>query len=208
MKFYLLAALCASALLTLGAKAQSLSPEEIQNLLDRELAEANPYAALLNDPDPKRSIGALRIMMESGDPKLIAIAKEFGLLSADPRVQRATVEYYMATGPRLAVEFDAAETKENDWGNFKRLISIWGGSYTAELKGYASFKIGEFDPAQGCFTHEGHKNCGVRINETGIFVLGSRMSGRVEVNEVGELVGMTKMERIDELVPVKVKLLD
>ena len=34
-------------------------------MLDEQKSTPNPYAELLNDPDPARSSGAMKIMMES-----------------------------------------------------------------------------------------------------------------------------------------------
>lgn len=187
--------------------SQALTPEEIERMLDAEAAEENPYAALLNDPDPKRSLGALRIMMESGDQELIDIAKEFGLLSSEARVREATFEYYLATEPRIAVEFDVSKAETSN--GFKGTISSNEGTITSEKMAFATWRVGKYDDAKGCYVWEERSSqCLFRIDASGIFFSGSYFIGKVTISNEGNVIGPIQFDGMDEEVPTLVRLLD
>ena len=115
-------ALLIAAAVTFGGAihAQSLSPDDIARMLDDQRPVVNPYAALLNDPDPARGIGAMKIMMESGDPELVRLALEHGLLSANPEVQLAALKGYLRTRPRLLVTIDGTAGISSSLSAFAR----------------------------------------------------------------------------------------
>lgn len=197
---------CALALCASSVFAQSLSPEDIERMLDEEAEVANPYAVLLNNPDPSRSLGAMRIMMESGDPQLVDLALEFGLLSSDAAVRRQAVEHYVATGPYLSLVFDASNVEDNDV--FSTVRSQLGGNFDADNLGYSTFKVGPYDPKQECYIHDGQDYCAVRFNASGIFIQGRTVNAKVNITETGQLVGQAELSRVDDLVPLTVNLLD
>lgn len=200
--FFALAGVCFAG----AVSAQSLSPEEIARMLDDQASTPNPYAALLNDPDPKRSLGAMKIMMESGDQALVDLALEFGMLSSDPRVRREAVEYYMASEPFLYAEFDGSDVKDI---HYPELIkSNLQGKIDSDKQGYVTFKIGAYDPAQRCFVHAGHEICAISFGTNGIFLSGANVNSKLDITEDGNLIGSATMYRVDELVPITIRLLE
>ena len=131
--------LCASA-----AFGQSLTPDQIRGLIDERVNSLNPYAELLNDPDPARSLAALRIMMESGDDTLVQMALEFGLLSADPVVRRTAFESFLSTGPILSIRFDGSA--HQDTGQFASWVTVsaWSGTVGPDHIAFWRVPIGDY----------------------------------------------------------------
>lgn len=72
-------------------------------MVDKRAAAADPFQALLNDPNPIRSMAAMELMIESGVPHLVRTAVDFGLLSALPEIRRAAVFGFLTTRPTLLV---------------------------------------------------------------------------------------------------------
>lgn len=43
-------------------------------MVDQQMSNLNPYQELLNNPDPARSLAAMKVMLESGDEALVRMA--------------------------------------------------------------------------------------------------------------------------------------
>jgi hypothetical protein len=175
-------------------------------MLDEEAATPNPYAALLNDPDPSRAIGAMRIMMESGDPELIDMAVEFGLLSADPAVQRAALESYLATGPMILIAFDGSVTNGNTFITWTTLTLH--GTVDTDRMGFVRLRVGSYDERQMCFTFDADDACMLTLNANGVFLAAPKVNGRFALSDEGHLVGTVAMQNVREPIPTTIRLLD
>ena len=188
------------------ALAQSLSPEDISKLVDKQMSDLNPYQALLNDPDPQRSQAAMKIMLESGDRSLQNMALEFGLLSPNPTVKRAAFEGYLATGPILSLKFDGSAVKD---GDYKNIIT---GNYNGTLDngiGYWRVPVGKYLAEQKCYSSSVDENeCFITVNSDGVFVTPQRFNGRAVVSETGTLEGSGSIYAVEEPVPFTVQLID
>lgn len=189
-----------------AAGAQSLTPEEIQAQIDQRVQTLNPYAELLNDPDPARSLAAIQIMMESGDPDLERMAREFGLLSPSPQVQRAALEAFLATGPILSMRFDGSSVRDEDF--VPRLRSRFEATVGPDKIAFWKAKVGEFDPAQGCYVYDGSSACFVTVNADGIFFSGQSYRARARIDESGSVAGSATVERVDDPVPFSIQLIE
>lgn len=206
MKFVLIA-----ALLSVGAaSAQSLSPEDITRMLDEQAAQPNPYATLLNDPDPTRSLGAMRIMIESGDPVLMEMALEFGLLSADENVQRFAVEQFLYQKPILAVTFDGTDGSE--LGYLRNLaVTGMGGTIDPNGMAYGRWRVGDYSDQGDCWLWDGGRNCAIVSRPEGFFIDGRManvsFNGRLAVSDDGRLEGTMNIDRVGTI-PVSIRLLD
>lgn len=177
--------------LSLGAQAQTLSPQDIARMLDNQTDAPNPYAALLNDPDPARSMGAMRIMMESGDDALIEIALAHGLLSANEAVQTAALESYLRTAPRVLVTIDASKGSSRELSNVARRID---GVFSENGTLHGRWQIGEYSPAKECTLLAGTSACAFTININGIFLTADfgnsqGFKGKMTVSPDGNVVG-------------------
>jgi hypothetical protein len=192
--------------------AQTLTPEELAALVDQRVNALNPYAALLNDPDPQRSLAAMEIMLESGDPTLTRMALEFGLLSPNPTVQRTAVQAYMATLPRLSVQVDGTGVEDNDY--FSIMRGRFDGLVNAEGIGIFPLMVGEFNSDESCFIEVGRSNCLVTVNSSGVFIsyyAGSsspNLTASLTVGDSGVLSGTANISGVNEPLPVSIQLID
>ena len=194
------------------ATAQSLTPEQLQAMIDQELSRENPYKAILADPDPERSLAAMRIMLRSGDQELVAMALEFGLLSPNPQVQRVAVEAYMTTNPVLTVRLDGTDVKNTRLASFVR--ENLKGTLDHDRIGFARLDLGALSEDGTCYKGRANSNCLLTINRDGIFLtarfgtINVLLNARLVVNDAGQLEGIASLRGIDELVPISIQLLD
>ena len=189
-----------------AAGAQSLTPEELRAQIDQRVQTLNPYAELLNDPDPARSLAAMQIMMESGDPELERMAREFGLLSPNPQVQRAALEAFLATGPVFSVRFDGSSTRDDQFTN--QLRNAFEATVGPDKIAYWKAMVGEFSPGDGCYVYQNTNECFIAVNADGIFLSGRRYRGRARIDESGNINGSASIDYVEEPVPFSIQLID
>jgi hypothetical protein len=197
-----------------GATAQSLTPEQLQAMIDQRVNQQNPYQTLLADPDPERSLAAMQIMLESGDKNLIRLALQFGLLSPNPQVRKTAVEAYIATGPVLTLRLDGANVKDNRYLDMVR--AHLGGVVDPDRIGFARLDVGELSEDGSCYLQAEKRNCLFTVNSDGVFLsaIGEVRSStivvnaRLIVNDSGQLEGAASLFGLDEAVPVTIQLLE
>lgn len=188
--------------------AQSLSVEDIQARLDQQQAALDPYVELLNDPDPTRSRGAMRIMMESGDEILMGLAREYGLLSSNETVRSEAFRLLLATQPILPVSIGITDAGER---SVIQVVQRWGGIVDTEGFGYIRLFVGPYVSAKDCYVDPDYEDiCMFTINSNGIFLFLRLDNGRakVEINASGELVGILTSDQFSKPVPITITLLD
>lgn len=205
MKFWIIA-------LVLGplcgpAQAQTLTPEEILAQIEAKVSAQNPYQALLNDPDPSRSLAAMEVMIESGDPKLVQMAVEFGMLSSNPQVRRTALHGIMSTQPVLTLVMDGTEIES---GNFDNTIQRYlTGSVSSENVGFATVGFGAWKPEESCYVLRGTEKCGLTVNAQGYFLrVRDAASVQMDFQEDGSLVGSGNIYNVPDSVPMTMRLID
>ena len=190
-----------------AASGQTLSPEQIAAMVDERVATLNPYQVLLNDPDPQRSLAAMEIMLESGNADLGRMALEYGLLSPSPTVRRTAVEAFLTTQPVLSMRFEG----DPAWSNYQTVLrQTYSGTMTPDGTGFWRVPVGEYSAEEACFLRLDTREptCLVTVNADGIFLTADSLTGRVEVNDEGELAGFGSMRAVSEPVPLTIRLLD
>jgi hypothetical protein len=182
-------ALLMGAVLSFSAAAQTLSPAEIMAKVNEKTASANEYQALLNDPDPSRSMAAMEVMLESGDPKLQRMALDYGLFSPNKLVQYAALKAFFQSRPVLRLYIDGSGVKDQDY--FTRSIGELSGTVDQNKRGFVTMKVGEFDPKGSCYRHTNYNSCFVRISETEVAINPWRNNWvQLTLNDQGELIGV------------------
>ena len=194
------------AALSIGTTSQALTPEELRALVDERISDADPFHVLLNDPDPTRSLAAVELMLESGEPQLVRMAVDFGLLSAIPEVRRTAVIGYLKTEPTLLLTLDSPESDEN-FGpeTFRRKT---GGTILSDSTA-AAFRvnIGMYSEELNCFLWLKSEYCAVRIGLTGIsLAYRSNYRSILFFNEDGTLSGVTTIETLKGGFPTTLRL--
>ena len=191
----------------LSGFAQTLTPEQLKALIDERVAGQNPFAEMLNDPDPARSLAAMEIMLESGDKKLMQMALEFGLLSTNPTVRRSAVEAFMSSKPVLSLAFDGTGLEDKRY--FNQRMTGANATMTPEGIGYWRMQVGDYDAGRQCFMLVSGKDCFVTINSDGVLLQNEGyMTGRVVIGETGALTGSATVYQVGTPLPLTIKLLD
>ncbi|MEN9060855.1 hypothetical protein [Ponticoccus litoralis] len=200
MKAILAGLLIASGTL---AGAQSLSVAEITSQIDAEMSGLDEYAALLNDPDPRRALKAMEIMLGSGDPELERLALDFGIYSTDARVRRTAFETWIKTEPTLVFRFmagkDRAEEVARYIGNFK-------GTMNAEGIGTTSYVVGAFDADRNCYIWKSYSNCAVSVSDDAIILNFDNNWSELTISDDAKLVGVVQLNRNIAPVPVEIPI--
>ena len=187
----------AAALWAAGAGAQSISVEDLRAQIDERLTGLNEYEALLQDPDPARSMAAMEIMIGSGDPALERMALDHGLYSPNPAVRAAALTAFFGTMPVLEIRLDGAEVEDKDF-----VVQMnKRGSVGRDKVGVWSVRVGAFDPEQACFIWHGFTNCAVRVNENSVLVNLTDNWARGALGEDGVVSGDANIDYIDDPVP-------
>lgn len=184
-----------------AASAQSLTPEEIDALVDQELAKEDPYEAMLNQDDPERALATMRVMLNSGDPELVRMATEFGIYSPNPEVQREALRGFLMSEPRLEVRLNIADA---DAANYeKELRNFLGTVPDAEGEALWSVQITGHDPEQDCFTIERSRGylspCLVRIGPRGVMVNAHNSWSEAQIAPDGWLTATVSFERAEDV---------
>lgn len=197
----------ALGLLGATANAQTMTPEEILAQIEAKVSAQNPYQALLNDPDPDRSLAAMEVMIESGDPQLGQLAVEFGMLSANPEVRRTALHGIMSTQPVLTLVLDGTEIENSNFDNtIQRFLA---GSVSGENVGFAPIAFGPWNPEESCYIYRAANACGLTVNAQGFF-LKIQDTASVQLNfvEDGSLAGSGFLYNVGNGVPMTMRLID
>lgn len=187
-----------------SAAAQTLTPEELRALVDERVAALSPYEELLADSDPQRSMAAMEIMLESGDPDLQRMALDHGLYSPNPRVRESAVTAFLQTEPVLQIVLDGSGIEDVDYGRYVRTN---GGSISADGTGTLSLRIGPFDAEAACFPYVVGK-CALRINGNAILVRLSGYWSPAVLGDDGVLRGEANLAKVDTPVPYSIAIGD
>lgn len=160
------------ALLFLGypvsGYAQGLTPEDLKAKIDAQTAQVDPFQAMLNDPDPTRSLLAVQFMLDSGELPLMRMAVDFGLQSAVPEVKRAAIIGFLKARPVLQLQLKAPE---DDVANFEDYLrGSTNGSVLPDGSALYSVNIGEFDADKNCFLGTGTEYCVLEVGPAGVTI--------------------------------------
>lgn len=190
------------------AQAQTLTVEELRAQIDARVEALNPYAELLNDPDPARSMAAMQIMVQSGDPVLEEMAIEFGILSSDREVQTEALFAFLSKISTVTVQLDGSEYLDQNFSNLVR--NNLRGAVGQDGMGFITFEIGQWDASRSCFGDQG--SCIVTLNGNSVVFLTGQgrtdyFSGRSEINNAGQLVGFGSIYALNSDLPTLIEIL-
>ena len=206
----ILAALALSTVVS-HVSAQTLSIDDLRAQIDTRVEEMNPYAELLNDPDPARSMAAMEIMLEQGDETLKRMALEFGLLSPNPQVRRAAFEAYLATKPNLTVQVDGSSVEEGEQ-SFRNAINYLGGTISANRKAFFLVRPGKYNAENDCFVLKNGDRCTLTSNGDGVFLsykdaFSDYSNGRGVLTEEGTISGTLSLTGVKSALPFVVQIM-
>jgi len=195
---YRIIATILAVLMPLASHSQTLSAADLKAQVDAAMGGLNEYQVLLNDPDPARSMKAMQIMMASGEPELVRMAREFGLFSPNVQVQRAALEAFFNSSPVLELNIKSAGL---DITNFGSTIRGSGGTVFDDGSAFLSLKVGDFDKEQACYLNVGYGSCLIRFTETALSINTWGGWSPISLNERGNLEGLINIQNADFGVP-------
>jgi hypothetical protein len=146
-------------------------------------------------------------MLESGDPTLVRLATEFGLLSPNPQVQRIALEGVLATEPGLTLRLDGTQAE----GDFQHVIIEWlRGTINADGIGFAQVPVGKYSDEARCYLWWGENSYTITVNSEGVFLEfpNNNFRGALTISPEGQLVGTATMSNMTNPVPLTISLLD
>jgi len=188
-----LLAAAAIVLVSSAVFAQSISVADLRAQIDARVGGLNEYQELLNDPDPARSVAAMEIMMGSGDPALVKMAKDYGIFSPSPAVRKAALDGYFSSGPVLEMRFDASTM--DDFGYITRVLGPIDGSVAGNGVGFVSVKLGDWIDNKSCYSAPVYDRlfledgCFLRNSENGVSLYLWNVWWFLVLDDEGALVG-------------------
>ncbi|MBJ3763352.1 hypothetical protein ILP92_11405 [Maribius pontilimi] len=190
---------------------QALTPEDLRAQIDAQTAQSDPFMDILNDPDSARSLAAVELMINSGDPRLMQMAIDFGLQSAAPPVRRAAVLGFLHTRPVLQVQVKLPEDRADELREGFRKGT--GGSVLANGDAVYSVNVGDFDAENNCFVQKAGRRiaCAVEVSPTGLTISAYSDYGAKSIlnfNADGHLTGATSIDWVDGSFPTTLSITD
>ena len=198
-----------------AAGAQSVSLDELTAKLDARSDELSGFRRLLADPDPDRALGAMTLIMETGDPVLINLALEAGLTSAQPVMRKTALDAFIATRPTLFARAELKDDEEARLDHFKKFVERAGGSLASETTAIIPLPTGPWDAEKRCFVIDEGEDapCHARIGGDGVaYLLAAGRGGYeawagFELGEDGRLIGSASAQYSGGPVTLTVDLL-
>lgn len=184
-----------------AASAQSLSVEDLQKQIDAEMTKGSEYGELLNDPDPKRALAAMKVMMASGDPELVKVAADYGLYSANEAVRAEALKGFLATKPRVDISFMEAGSQGDFLFAMRKLYNSIPNSDGIVA---ATIVVGEYDAKTDCYGL-GRRQCALQIRPGSIRISLNDLWTEVTLTEDAAITGNVDLGNATN-VPMRIQL--
>lgn len=161
--------------------------------VDAKTDELQQVDALLRDPDRNRRIAAMELLLKSGNPTFVARAREVGLFSTDPELQRAALGAIFDAGGPFKLVIDLGKSTDEKNG-----IKSWMGGALAwddvSGKGIHVFRTSPYDPKKQCWLNADNlQYCSLNIvGRTITLTLWQQGIGTFELGGDGSLTGWVR----------------
>jgi len=195
-----------------AAPAQEITPDQLREMIDARASKASPVMEMLNDPDPIRSLAAVEVMIESGDPKLAQMAIDFGLMSAAPEVRRAAFIGFLGQRPTLLLNLTVPEDADEDFAG--RFVSSTNGAILGTDRATYSVNVGLFSEEWNCYLLTGTDHCAVELGPTGISIYKRGNNSQrfirtiLEFGDPGQLTGTSRVNDVAGGFPTTLSIVD
>lgn len=185
-----------SLLSGIGVASAQQSLAEIQAAVAATSSELDQVDAMLADVDPNRRLAALQLLIASGNPVYMKRAKEVGLLSSDPEMQRVALAATFDQGGPFRLELDLSNAGEAE-GVLRDRIADYNGNVDETRKlGQVTFSTGPYDPAMKCWPFPGDDNCAIIPSGAAYSLNGWRYgAGSLQLQPDGTLLGSFSVNR-------------
>jgi hypothetical protein len=201
-----LAALLAAA--AAPAVAQT-TLSDIQKKIDSTASDLAQVDAMLADPDANRRLAAIQMLLASGNAAWADRARQVGLFSPDPELQRAVIASIFDAGTPLRVDFDLSQADEKTTLIRRWLYDSHGSVDEAAKVGQITIRLEKFDPEKKCWKFAGDRDCAfMPTGSRYTFNTWRYMTGSVALSSDGALTGVATVTYNAGLggVPVRIPL--
>lgn len=195
------------------APAQELTPDQLRAMIDARANTASPVMAMLNDPDPIRSLAAVEVMIESGDPQLAQMAIDFGLISAAPEVRRAAFIGFLGQRPTLLLTLTVPENADENFA--ERFVKSTNGAILGTDRATYSVNVGPFSEEWNCYLLTATERCAVELGPTGISIYkrsptqsANFIRTFLEFGDPGQLTGTSRVNDVAGGFPTTLSIVD
>ncbi|WP_157960584.1 HEAT repeat domain-containing protein [Primorskyibacter marinus] len=161
-----------------GAAAQTSqnatqSFEEFQASVTAGAQRIAKYQEVLQNPDARIQYEAVRLLLKSGDPALVRIAKEHALFSTNPVLRNSAILAIFEAGGNLRIEVTATDESS---AKVLKWVSDAGGTHDGK-KGNHIFNIGA--KAENCWMSgkERYAICELTVSGTSVQFKSNRGQG-------------------------------
>lgn len=205
------ALLAASAATASTCAAQSaydrfLAGEEASREENAQMSESlERFAAILNGADPARAMRAMEFMLASGEPELVRYAAEFGLFSADQRLQNAALRTIFDTRAQYRMVVDISDPDQDA----TEFLNFYDGTPNADAsEGYITFTIGDHDEDAACWPFSTSGLCAIILTGASVSLRDWRfLTGDLSLNADGILEGTVTYNK-GHTYPARIELID
>lgn len=185
-----------------AVSAQTLTPDELKAMIDKELGGQNEYLEIMDDADPRRSAAAVKIMMASGDPELERMAREYALFSPHPIIQRTALQAFFDSAPNLEIYLDGSALDNETYKKFASFIVGQRGSNLDDKNAFFLMQLGKFDEAKKCWVNAAYQNyCLIHLSENQATVSLLNKAAPLRLNDDGILEGSIEAS---QMVPIRI----
>lgn len=147
--------------LALPATAQ-ISLEDLNAKVDERVKTLSTFEDALADPDPRRALAAMQIMIEQGDTDQRRMAIRAGLYSTDLAIRSTVLRAIFNSGPSLVVQLKPVDDNVNQY--YGRSVANLYGTVQPDMTATVVRRIGSWDPEQNCWLDAKDKTCWVKLN--------------------------------------------
>lgn len=190
-KLLLTAFLLASAVASANAQVSLDELDKVISSRDKELAQISER---LNDPDPEKSLAAMKLLIEKGDADQRRMAIRFGLYSPDLAVRSTVLRAIFNSLPTIIVKMTPVNEEQNNY--FHRDIKNRSGSYLTDGSVSVTFKITGYDGEAACwfFRYSGRNECLLRLTSDIVSVRVADSWSQYTLNTEGVLEGSQNVQ--------------
>jgi hypothetical protein len=169
-----------------------VSLDEIEEAVGGRLGDYERVEQLLGHPDRNRAMAAMELLLASGDPTYVRMAREFGLYSSDPNVRQLALRAVLDAGGAFRLVIDPPSENSTDT---RRAASAFGGSVSDEGRVSIPFQVksGGFNQTESCWS-DMRGSCTLRATGSTVHLTSWRQSnvtltGEFSLDDSGTLVG-------------------
>ncbi|MCF3972593.1 hypothetical protein [Paracoccus salsus] len=142
--------------------AAQVTLDDLKAEVDARVSTLSTFEDALADPDPRRALAAMQIMIEKGDPDQRRLAIRSGLYSTDLAIRSTVLRAILNSEPNLIVNIEPVGEEVNQY--YGRTVAQLNGTLKPDMTASIVRKIGKWDADRQCWLNSRNKDCWVTLN--------------------------------------------